>query len=306
MLILFSEHNRTFHRKHVKRNHKIKHNLLETEEHQLKNDYRTSKFGHLKHGLHLSTRCRHNCLGLYLRIKGKSLRKKHRSKDTASPNIMRREKNTPHSTWLLKHDKHHNHKRHSFWRSKHKLESRHKSIRYSSFSKKRTRKTERRKKKCRFSSKLCENHFAKYAGVHSKSKIRKVGDKHGQNGSYQTGLRLEVRRTKKHRLHKVFPNKFRHERQNNYKIPDKNKNTLKIKSSVKNKSNPAILCEENKKKMREMIIKMNKAIRRSIILARIIGGKFGIDDKTIAAILSKEEENISKNVFDFKKKAVTI
>ena len=298
LIILFSEHDRRFHRKHVKRDHKSKHNVLETKDHQPKNKYRTSKFGHLKHRLPLATRCRHNCLGLYLRIKGKSLRKKHRSKDTAIPNITRREKITPHSTRLLKH---HNHKRHSFWRFKHKLKSRHKSIRYSSFSKKRINKRERRKKKCRFSSKLCENHLAKYSGVHSKSEIRNIGDKHGRGG-----VRLEVRRTKKHRPYKVFPNKFRHERQNNYKMQDKIKNTLKIKSSVKNNNTPAILCEENKKKMREMIVKMNKAVRRSVILARIIGRKFGIDDKTIAAILSKEEEKISKNVLDFKKEAVTV
>ena len=215
-------------------------------------------------------------MGLYLGIKGKLLRKKHRSKDIATPNIKRREKTTLHSIRLL-----------------------------SSFSKKRINKEERKKKKCRFSSKLCENHSVKYARVHSKSDIRNVGGKHGQNHGYQTGLHLQVRRASKHRPHKIFANKFRHERQNNYKMQDKSKNTI-VKSSVKNNDTPALLCEENKKKMREMIIKMNRAVRRSIILARIIGGKFGIDDKTIAAILSKEEENISKNVLDFKKEAVTI
>ena len=296
-----------------KRHHK--HNVLETKEHQEKDDHRNSKFARHKHDFkkaykrlfgkstalhhtriknherseipeqqvkkeialskterrHLATPCHHNCLGLYLRMKARLLEGKDKRKQIKTLNIKRAKKVTSHSTRLYEG---HNHRKH--WHIKHKQRSGHKSLK-NPFSKKKRKHIKRK------------NGLPKYASIHSNSEIAKAR-----------------RKSVKYRPRKVLTNKFRDERLNSYKKKDENSIAAKMKSAVKNSNTSGVPCKDSEKKMKEMIIKMNKAIRRTIILARIIGEKFGIDDKTIETILSKEGENISRNIRDFKKEAVNM
>jgi hypothetical protein len=114
------------------------------------------------------------------------------------------------------------------------------------------------------------------------------------------GMSLKVRQTSKHRPLKYLVHKIRDEHRNEYKKQSENGSGAN-KNSFKNDRTRGVLCEESKTKIREMIIKMNKAIKRSMILAKIIGEKFGIDHKTIESILMKEEEKISSNILHLSK-----
>jgi hypothetical protein len=246
---------------------------------------------------HLHTPCHHNCLGLYLRMNARPLKQQGEAKHSKTFNIERIEKITSHPKKLFdaQDDNIHSSYRHT----KHKgIRSRHKLQRYSPFKrKKRINRKNRKRNKCRSSTNLCKHRLAQYAVKHRKSEFPKVSEEHRRklenvkSDDYRSGLRLKVRQMNRRRSQ--IQNKIRDERTNEHKKQSKNTNGANMKSSIKNDSTPAVLCEHNKKKMREMIIKMNKAVRRSIILAKIIGKKFGIDDKTIEAILRKEEEKIN-------------
>ena len=256
---------------------------------------------------HLDTPCHHNCLGLHLRMKTSPLKQKRRTKHTGTSNErIKKIKSHPFSDQDDRTDS-------FYWHTKHKGRSRHKLLKYVSLAnKKRINRIKsenlRKRKKCQSSTNLCKHFLTKHVGIDIKSEFPTVSGEHRHtydkgkyiNEDYRMGMSLKVRQTSKHRPLKYLVHKIRDEHRNEYKKQSENGSGAN-KNSFKNDRTRGVLCEESKTKIREMIIKMNKAIKRSMILAKIIGEKFGIDHKTIESILMKEEEKISSNILHLSK-----
>ena len=205
----------------------------------------------------------------------------------------------------------------SFGHIKNKRRPKHKFLRHFSLLKSKGRSRKKIKivnnsKLCKSSEKLCKN-INKYTKSHFLSKIHKVIDKHHNKITKQVnpGNKHQQPKRSQDNLHYRNEKKSfiesRHEVNIRNSFKNKNKGTGKTflnhdqgtsYAEKEHDRNFGFLCEHNKHKLKELMIKMNKAIRRSMILAKIIGGKFGIDNETIEAILRKEEGKVSNSVLN--------
>ena len=202
----------------------------------------------------------------------------------------------------------------NFWQKKGKSRPFwHKSLRFSSSKKyRKSKKGHLTKIKCRLPRKLCKIFRNNHAGMNTKNKLSNRKNEHVRKTSQREGISTGK---KEHRLFKTMVgNAAENQHQNADKKPNKRTNKSMNLFSNENKgtkwfyhrkaddSPRHIICERSEKIIRKMIYQMNKALRRSMILAKIIGKKFGIDDKTIETLLIKEEDKISSNFINVKKK----
>ncbi|XP_028412479.1 uncharacterized protein LOC114535313 [Dendronephthya gigantea] len=199
-------------------------------------------------------------------------------------------------------------KRYPFW---------HKWLRFT-LSRKYSKK---RHLRCRLPGDLCKNLRNRHGDINTRNKIYNKKNEHVKKTSRKKDISTQKDE------HGLFKTMVRDIAKNQHRNSDKkpSKHRIKSKNLLKNENKGTksfhhrnhgrfqhsekvddnhghVYCEHSKKIIRKMIYQMNKALRRSMILAKIIGKKFGIDDKTIEALLIKEEDKISRNFINVKKK----